>query len=145
MEALTDEVEERAWEYIKRIDAMGGSVSAIEQGFMQNEIARSSYEYQDNIEKGKKIIVGVNKFTVEEKPQGDIFSIDDSIRNLQVEKLRKLKSERDNGKVKASLAKLAEAAKENSNLMPCILDSVENYATLGEIADVMRKVFGEYK
>ena len=145
VEALTDEVEEKAWEYIRRIDAMGGSVSAIEQGFMQNEIARSSYEYQDNIEKGKKIIVGVNKFTVEEKPQGDLFSIDDSIRSLQVEKIKKLKTERDNSKVKSSLVKLEESAKGNSNLMPFILDAVENYATLGEIADVMRKVFGEFK
>jgi methylmalonyl-CoA mutase, N-terminal domain len=144
VEALTDEVEQKAWEYIKRIDVMGGAVAAIEQGFMQNEIARSSYEYQGDIEKGKKIIVGVNKFIVEEKPQGDLFSIDDSIRELQVEKLRRLKSERDNTQVKTSLAKLEEVAKGAANLMPHILVAVENYATLGEIADVMRKVFGEY-
>ena len=82
---------------------------------------------------------------MEEKPQGDIFSIDDSIRTLQANKLKKLKSERDNAKVKASLSKLEETAKGTSNLMPHILTAVENYATLGEIADVMRKVFGEYK
>lgn len=145
VEALTDEVEIKAWEYIKRIDAMGGSVSAIEQGFMQNEIARSSYEYQDKIEKGEKIIVGVNKFTAEEKKPDNVFSVDDSIRSLQVEKLRKLKSERDNNKVKPSLAKIEEAARGTNNLMPRILQAVENYVTLGEIADVMRKVFGEYK
>ncbi|MBI4946030.1 MAG: methylmalonyl-CoA mutase [Bacteroidetes bacterium] len=145
VEALTDEVETKAWEYIKRIDAMGGSVAAIEQGFMQNEIAHSSYEYQDNIEKGKKIIVGVNKFSVEEKPQGDVFTVDDFIRSFQIEKLRKLKSERDNSKVKPSLVKLEESVRGSSNLMPSILAAVENYATLGEISDVMRKVFGEYK
>lgn len=145
VEALTDEVEAKAWEYIKKIDAMGGSVSAIEQGFMQNEIARSSYEYQDKIEKGEKIIVGVNKFIAEEKPQGNVFSVDDSVRKVQVEKIQKVKAERNNDKVKASLAKVEEAARENSNLMPHILEAVENYSTLGEIADVMRKVFGEFK
>jgi len=145
VETLTDEVEEKAWEYIKRIDAMGGSVAAIEQGYMQNEIARSSYEYQDNIEKGKKVIVGVNKFTIEEKPQGDLFSIDDSIRSLQVEKLRKLKKNRDNVKVQKALSELETAARGTGNLMPHILQAVENYTTLGEIADKMRKVFGEYK
>lgn len=145
VETLTNEVEEKAWEYIRRIDAMGGSVSAIEQGFLQNEIARSSYEYQDNIEKEKKIIVGVNKFKVEEKPQGDVFSVDDSIRSLQIEKIKKLKNERDHSKVKTSLTRLEEAAKGDSNLMPHIVEAVENYATLGEIADTMRKVFGEFK
>lgn len=145
VEALTDEVEARAWEYIKRIDAMGGSVAAIEQGFMQHEITRSSYEYQDNIEKGRKIIVGVNKFTVEEKPQGDLFSVDDSIRKVQTGQVRDLRAKRDNSKVTASLSALEQAAKGDSNLMSHILTAVENYATLGEIADVMRKVFGEYK
>jgi len=145
VEALTDEVEAKAWEYINRIDAMGGSVPAIEQGFMQNEIARSSYEYQDKIEKKEKIIVGLNKFTAEEKPQEDVFSIDDSVRKVQVEKIQKVKSERNNEKVKTSLAKIEEAARSTNNLMPLILQAVENYATLGEIADTMRKVFGEFK
>lgn len=145
VEALTDEVEAKAWEYIKRIDAMGGSVSAIEQGFMQNEIARSSYEYQDNIEKGKKIIVGVNKFTSEEKTREDVFSVDDSVRKVQVEKIQKVKAERNNDKVKIALAKIEDAARSSANLMPHILEAVENYATLGEIADTMRKVFGEFK
>ena len=144
-EKLTDEVEEKAWEYIRKIDAMGGSVAAIEQGYLQNEIARSSYEYQDRIEKAKKVIVGVNKFTIEEKPQENVFSIDDSIRKVQSDKIKKVKAERNNEAVKAALAKLEEAAKTNTNLMPPILQAVECYATLGEVADVMRKVFGEYK
>ena len=145
VEALTDEVEAKAWEYIKKIDAMGGSVSAIEQGYMQNEIARSSYEYQDKIEKGEKIIVGVNKFTMKEAPKEDIFSINDSIRSIQIEKIINVKAKRDAGKVKAALQRLDETARNGGNLMPVILEAVEQYATLGEISDVMRKVFGEYK
>ncbi len=145
LEALTNEVEEKAWEYIRKIDAMGGSVAAIEQGYLQNEIARSSYEYQDNIEKGKKIIVGVNKFEVDERPPENLFSIDDSIRKVQSEKIKNLKLQRDHAKVKAALEGVEEAARGTENLMPSILTAVECYATLGEIADTMRKVFGEFK
>ncbi|MEO5642139.1 MAG: methylmalonyl-CoA mutase family protein [Bacteroidia bacterium] len=145
VEALTDEVEAKAWEYIERIDAMGGSVSAIEQGFMQDEIAGSSYAYQNAIQNGTKIIVGVNKFQVEEKPMENLLTIDDNIRVQQIEKINKLKSERDNEKVKMLLDKIETAAKGTDNLMPHILSAVEAYTTLGEIADVMRKVFGEYR
>jgi methylmalonyl-CoA mutase, N-terminal domain len=145
VEALTDEVEAKAWEYIERIDAMGGAVSAIEQGYMQDEIAGSSYQYQRSIEDGSKIIVGVNKFTAKEAPMENLFTVDDSIRLQQMEKLAKLKSERDNEKVKALLAKIDTVARGNENLMPPILEAVEAYATLGEIADVMRGVFGEYR
>lgn len=144
VEALTSEVEAAAWEYIRKIDAMGGSVSAIEQGYIQDEIAASSYRYQDDIEKGEKIIVGVNKFTIDEKPLDDIFTVDDSIRHLQVEKIRQLKQDRDNVKVKAALTRLDEHARSGVNLMPAILQASEDYATLGEIADTLRNVFGEY-
>ncbi len=145
VEALTDEVEAKAWEYIERIDAMGGSVSAIEQGFMQDEIAASSYAYQNAIQNGTKIIVGVNKYQVEEKPMQNLLTIDDNIRVQQIEKIKKLKADRDNKKVEALLAKIESAANGTENLMPHILAAVEEYATLGEIADVMRKVFGEYR
>jgi methylmalonyl-CoA mutase N-terminal domain/subunit len=145
VEALTNEVEEKAWEYIEKIDAMGGSVSAIEQGFMQDEIAGSSYAYQNAIQNGTKIIVGVNKFQVEEKPLENLLTIDDNIRIQQIEKLKKLRAERDNKKVEELLKKVETAAKGTDNLMPHILAAVEEYATLGEIADVMRKVFGEYR
>jgi methylmalonyl-CoA mutase, N-terminal domain len=145
VEALTDEVEAAAWEYIKKIDAMGGSVSAIEEGYMQDEIAKSAYLYQANIQNGSKIIVGVNKFEVEEKPIQDIFTVDDSIRKVQIDKINKVKAERDNQKVNALLENLEAAARSTSNLMPIILEASENYATLGEMADVLRKVFGEYK
>jgi methylmalonyl-CoA mutase N-terminal domain/subunit len=144
VETLTSEVEAAAWKYINHIDAMGGAVSAIEQGYMQNEIAASAYKYQTDIQSGEKIIVGVNKFTVQEKPLSDIFTIDDSIRQLQIEKINKVKAERDNEKVKNILTQLDSDAKTGVNLMPSILLAAENYATLGEIADVMRGVFGEH-
>ena len=145
IEALTNEVEEKAWEYIKKIDAMGGSVNAIEQGYIQNEIASSAYKYQNQIEKKEKTIVGLNKFQTKEKPFDNILTIDDSIRNKQIEKIKKIKAERDNKKVEESLNKLESHARGDINLMPVILNACENYATLGEIADKLRTVFGEYK
>jgi methylmalonyl-CoA mutase N-terminal domain/subunit len=145
VEALTDEVEAKAWEYINKIDAMGGSVAAIEAGFMQDEIAASSYAYQSAIQKGEKIIVGVNKFTVQEEPMGNLLTIDDSIRNTQIEKINAVKNSRNNADVSANLAAIDAAARSTENLMPHILKAVESYATLGEIADVLRKVYGEYR
>lgn len=144
IEALTDELERAAYIYIDKIDAMGGSVKAIEQDFIQREIAASAYTYQNEIESGDRIIVGVNKYTQEEEAPHNVFRIDDSIRKQQVEKLNRLKSGRDNYLVAVNLANLVAAAKGSSNLMPYILSAVESYATLGEIADAMRGVFGEY-
>lgn len=144
VETLTNEVEEKAWDYIRRIDEMGGAVGAIEQGFIQREIAQSAYQYQQDIEKGEKIIVGVNKFTLQEPPLKNLFTVDDSIRQIQSEKLNELRNSRNNKAVKASLSALEKAARGDDNLMPFILEAVENYATLGEISDVLRKVFGEY-
>jgi len=145
IESLTHEVEEAAWKLIEKIDAMGGSVSAIEQGFIQNEIARSAYEYQRQIETGEKIIVGVNKFKSEEETTLPPFKIDDSIRNLQVEKLKNLKDGRDKPKVDQLLQQLNDKANSDENLMPAVIEAVENKVTLGEIADELRGVFGEYK
>lgn len=144
IENLTDEIEAAAWKYIDKIDAMGGSVNAIENDYMQNEIAGASYQYQKEIETGERVSVGVNKFVQEEEGLTEVFNIDDSIRKLQTEKLTKLKAERDNKEVERSLNKLEDAARDNINLMPFIIDAVEHYATLGEIADVFRKTFGEY-
>ena len=144
VEALTDEVEQAAWEYIRKIDEMGGSVAAIEEGYIQQAIAESAYRYQDDIEKGEKVIVGVNKFTVEEQLKEEIFSVDDSIRSIQMKKLQKLKSERDAAKVAENLSRLEKAAQGDQNLMPIIIDCVEAYCTLGEVADTLRKVFGEF-
>jgi methylmalonyl-CoA mutase N-terminal domain/subunit len=144
IEQLTNEVEEAAWKYIHTIDEMGGAVNAIEAGYIQQEIANSGYEYQRAIESGEKIIVGQNKFIVEEAPLMNLLSVDDSIRQLQIDKIKKIKSDRDNAKTIFHLSNLQQAAKDGSNLMPHILNAVENYVTLGEIADEMRKVFGEY-
>ncbi|HMO63199.1 MAG TPA: methylmalonyl-CoA mutase family protein [Ferruginibacter sp.] len=145
VEALTDEIEKNASQLIEKIDALGGSVAAIEQGFMQEEIARSAYDYQRQIESGEKIIVGVNKFTVEQDSAVPGFKIDDSIRQVQAEKLKMLRQKRNASKVVACLDAIETAAMNGSNLMPVVIDAVENYCTLGEIADALRKVFGEHK
>ena len=145
IENLRSLIRESINEYINKIDAMGGSVQAIEDGYIQDEIAGSAYRYQNDIESGDKIIVGVNKFTAEEKPIENIFVVDDNIRVQQIAKLNQLKSERDNQKVTLLLQKLDADARANVNLMPSILEACEQYATLGEIADTFRNVFGEYK
>ncbi|MBU3714895.1 MAG: methylmalonyl-CoA mutase, partial [Ferruginibacter sp.] len=145
VESLTNEVEEKAWALIEAIDTMGGSVAAIEEGFIQDEIARSAYTYQQQIENENKIIVGVNKFISEAEEKIPGFKIDDSIQIMQSEKLKALKQRRNNELVKACLDELTENANTGKNLMPSVLKAVESYCTLGEIADTLRKVFGEYK
>lgn len=144
VENLTDEIEAAAQLYIDKIDAMGGSVNAIENGYIQNEIGDAAYQYQVEIEAGTRVIVGVNKFTQEQEGINDVFTIDESIRTIQTDKLNKLKSERDNVAVEKALSDLKNAATGTENLMPYILVAVEAYASLGEIADVLRSVFGEY-
>ncbi len=145
IENLTDEVEQKAWEYIKRIDDMGGAVNAIEAGFIQQEIAASAYKYQRDIESGEKIIVGQNKFTIKEPPFDKVFSINDSIRQVQIEKLKIMKAARDVNTITSAITALEQSAKDGTNLMPHILHAVENYATLGEVSDALRRVFGEYE
>ena len=145
IESLTNEMEEKAMELIEKIDAMGGSVNAIEEGFIQEEIARSAYEYQRQIETNEKIIVGVNKFKLPEEDPIPGFRVEDSIRNLQVEKLKGLKAGRDNAKVDQCLQVLNDKASGGENIMPAVIEAVENKVTLGEIADELRGVFGEYK
>ncbi len=145
VEALTNEVKAAAWKLVEKIDAMGGSVAAIEEGFMQDEIARSAYEYQRQVESGEKIIVGVNKFQVEEKNTTPVFRIDESIQKIQSDKLKALRAKRNNEAVQHCLADLAAKAKSGDNLMPAVVEAVEHYCTLGEIADTLRGVFGEYR
>jgi methylmalonyl-CoA mutase N-terminal domain/subunit len=144
VEELTDTIEAEAWKYIDKIDAMGGSVNAIEQGYIQEEIARASYEYQKEVEASERIIVGVNKFAEQAKPLEKVFRVDDSIRIVQTEKINKLKAERNLLEVEQALATLKQHAQGNENLMPDIIKAVEAYATLGEIANTLREVFGEY-
>ncbi len=145
VEQLTDEMEAAAYKYMHTIEAMGGSVSAIEQGYMQNEIANSAYLYQQNIENKSKIIVGVNQFISEDKNKTPVFKIDESIRKIQTDKLIALKSERNSNEVEKCLNKLKQDTLDDINVMPSIINCVENYATLGEIADIFRNIFGEYK
>lgn len=145
VESLTDEVEQKAWDLVHKIDAMGGSVSAIEAGFMQDDIARSAYEYQRSIESGEKVIVGVNKFMVDKEAPVPGFRIDDHIRVVQSEKLKSLRARRNQQKVSECLENISSAAKGDANLMPSVIEAVENHCTLGEIADELRKIFGEYK
>ena len=145
IESLTNEIEEKAWQLIEKIDVMGGSVPAIEQGFIQNEIARSAYEYQRQIENNEKIIVGLNKFQVQEDRSPSIFKVDDSIRQVQIQKLQQLKNDRSNAKVDQCLQLLNDKASGDENLMPAVIDAVENKVTLGEIADELRSIFGEHR
>lgn len=145
IESLTNETEAAAWKLIGKIDAMGGSVPAIEQGFIQNEIARSAYEYQKNIETGEKIIVGVNKFHIDEPGKIPILRVDDSIRTVQAAKLEKLRSNRNPAKCDQLLQLLSDKATSGENIMPVVVEAVENKCTLGEIADTLREIFGEYK
>ncbi len=145
VEYLTDEIEKRVWEYIEKIEAMGGAIKAIEAGFIQNEIAKSAYEYQMKIERKEKIIVGVNEFKTDEKQKIEIFKLNEEAIKKQLERLKKLREERDNDKVKSTLKRLRESALLGENLMPPIIECVEAYATLGEISDTLREIWGEYK
>jgi len=145
VEYLTDEIERLAGEYIARIDQMGGSVKAIEAGFIQNEIARAAYEAQKRIEGGEDIVVGVNRFQIDEKPFTDILHVDDSLRAKQVARLEHTRATRDAGAVERALAAIRGAAVGADNLMPHILAAVEAYATLGEISDTLRSIWGEFE
>lgn len=146
VEALTDKITDEVWKYINKIEEMGGMVKAIEKGYPQKEIQDSAYRYQRDVESGERIVVGVNKFTVKEEAPKGLLRVDPSLRKLQVDKLTKVKKERDNGEVEKRLAALKAGAEDpNTNLMPLILDAVRVYASLGEICDVLRHQFGEYE
>jgi methylmalonyl-CoA mutase N-terminal domain/subunit len=145
IEFLTNEMKAKAWQLIQKIDAMGGSVNAIEEGFIQDEISRSAYHYQRNIETNEKIIVGVNKFQVTETSPPALLKIDDSIRTIQIEKLEKLKSTRNPARCDQLLQILNDKATSGENIMPAVIEAVEHRCTLGEISDTLREVFGEYK
>jgi methylmalonyl-CoA mutase N-terminal domain/subunit len=144
VEALTAEIEAKAFELIQKIDKMGGAVSAIEKGFMQEEIARSSYAYQKSIESKEQIIVGVNDFLVDEPKYEGVFKIDDSIRKIQSDKLAKLRANRNQSLVDTHINSIKEAAKNDTNIMPHVIEAVECKATLGEIANALREVYGEF-
>jgi len=145
VERLTNEMEGGAVEYFERIDALGGMVPAIERGFPQREIAEAAYRYQQAVDRKEKIVVGVNDYVAEEEPPLDILHIDESVGRQQRERLAQLRRERDNRRVTQTLKDLEVAARGDKNTMPCILDCVRAYATLGEICDALRNVFGTYE
>ncbi len=146
IETLTDKIEKEAYDYIDKIDRMGGAVAAIEKGYMQQEMAAHAYEYQHEVELGKRTVIGVNKFNDSKKlAEQDVLTADLSVGERQIARLEKMKAARDNEAVKAALEKLREAAKGTENLMPYLIDAVKTYATLGEICGVLREEFGEYK
>jgi methylmalonyl-CoA mutase, N-terminal domain len=145
VESMTDQIEQQATAYIERIDALGGAVEAISRGFQQKEIQDSAYSYQRSIEQGDTIIVGVNKFSVEEGAPEGLLRVKEEVEVNQKESLARMKAGRDNEKVEVSLRALEQAAKGTENLMPFILNAVKSYATLGEIANVFRGVFGTHR
>lgn len=145
IEALTNRMEEKAYEYFREIKSLGGVVPAIEKGFFQREIAKSAYLYQKAVEEHRRIIVGINEFIDEELPRVEILKIDPSVEKSQIESLRKVRKERNIKEVKETLKRLKDAAQTQENLMPKILDCVKAYATIGEMIDVLREEFGEYK
>jgi methylmalonyl-CoA mutase N-terminal domain/subunit len=145
VETLTNEMESACRDYFARIDDMGGMVPAIERGYPQREIQEASYRFVKAVEAREKIIVGVNDFVVEEEPPVDILVIDERIEQRQCDKLRRLRAERHNARVAACLAELKRVAEGNGNLMPPLLECIRAYATLGEMCDALREVFGEYQ
>jgi methylmalonyl-CoA mutase N-terminal domain/subunit len=145
VETLTNEIEAKAQEYIDRVEDMGGSVAAIESGYMQTEIQEAAVGQQQEIEKGTRVVVGVNKFRSDEEPEPVIFRVNTQLAQAQVGRLRKVRAERDAAAAQAALQRLGGAARGTDNLMPSILDAVRAYATLGEICGELRKVWGEYR
>ena len=144
VETLTNEIERAAWEYIERIDAMGGMVAAIERSYPQREIAEASYRYQMAVDRKEKVVVGVNDYVTDEKPL-EILQIDETVAHRQAQRLAKLRAERSKDEVARRLTTLRKAAEGKDNLMPFLYDAVKAYATLGEICDAMRDVFGTYE
>jgi methylmalonyl-CoA mutase N-terminal domain/subunit len=145
VESLTDQIEEQVLDYLKKIEDMGGAVSAVEQGYMQREIHEKAYEFQKKVESGEEVVVGVNRFRIEGEKQPELLRVDPNLGKVQRAKLEKLRERRDNDKVKLALEALRNGAKGTENLMPLILDAVRVYATIGEICGVLREEFGEYR
>ncbi|MBC7357580.1 MAG: methylmalonyl-CoA mutase family protein [Desulfacinum sp.] len=145
VEAMTDKIEAEIEEYIKKIDAMGGTLAAIEQGYIQKEIQDSAYRFQKEIESGERVYVGINKYTMEEPEPTNLLKVDMKVGEIEAEKLKKLRAERDQAQWKAALDRLREVSQSDENVMPAVIEAVKARATIGEICDVWRDVFGEYR
>ncbi len=144
IESLTNNMEEKILDYLKRIDDMGGAIEAVETGYMQKEIQQSAYRYQRDIEDQEKVVIGVNRFITDDEINMKLLRVDSSVAKRQTDRLKEVRQNRDGQKVEETLANLRKAAGSNKNLMPPIIDSVRAYATLGEICGVLRDVYGEY-
>ncbi len=144
VETMTNQIEEQAWEYIEKIDGMGGMLAAIDQGFPQKEIANSSYKFQQQLDRGERVMIGVNKYTAEEEQEIDVLKIDDRVTEEQIKRLHETKRRRDNTAVRKALSELRTDAKTGANVMPRVIEAVQAYATEQEICDVFRDVFGVY-
>jgi len=145
MEWLTTQIENKAMEYISEINKMGGAPKAIEKGYIQKEIARSAYNHQRAVDSGEQVIVGVNRFTVEEEHAPETLEVGIETERRQIERLKRLRQERDNQKVSEVLDRVRSAARGDQNVMPVLIEAVKAYATVGEISDAFRDVFGEYR
>jgi methylmalonyl-CoA mutase N-terminal domain/subunit len=145
VEALTDEMEEAAYEYIHKIDDMGGMLKAIERNYPQMEIADAAYRFQQEIDQRIRVMVGVNKYETHEELPVDIYHVDETLEQHQIDRTRRVKGDRDNTKVRESLERLGNACVGSENVMPCLIDAASSYATLQEMCDVFREAFGEYR
>jgi methylmalonyl-CoA mutase N-terminal domain/subunit len=145
IEHLTDEIEEDAVAYLEKIEAMGGMLRAIETGYVQREIQEAAYRYQKAVEAQEQVVVGVNRFQLEEEPPVNVLRIDPALEQAQIERVRALRERRDSQAVMAALTKLKQAATTDENLLPRILECVESYATVGEISNALREIWGEYR
>lgn len=145
VEALTDQLEKEALNYIAKIDQLGGAVAAIEKGYMQREIQESAYRYQKEVESGDRTVIGVNRFSGGSEPPIELLKVDPAVGERQVARLKDVRAKRDPKKVSAALQQLRRAAQSEDNTMPSILEAVKSYATLGEICCVLREIFGEYQ
>jgi methylmalonyl-CoA mutase N-terminal domain/subunit len=144
VEYLTDEIEQKAVELMSQIESKGGSVACVENGWFRDEIARSAYRYQKEIEQGEAIVVGVNKFKTEQNEIPTVLKLDPALERKQIESLQAVKSRRDKGRVQKSLERLKDASVSDENLVGPVLEAIEQYATVGEISDVFRNLWGEY-
>jgi methylmalonyl-CoA mutase N-terminal domain/subunit len=145
IESLTDEIEAKVWEYIQKIDDLGGAVKCVELGYMQKEIQNSAYRYQKAIENNEQVVIGVNKFQIKEESKKNLMRVDPAVEKFQVEKTQKVRAEREQQQVDKCLQELRAAAQTDENLMPVLIKAVKSYATLGEICNILREEFGEYQ
>lgn len=145
LENLTNRIEENIWQLLQKIEDMGGALEAIHKGYVQGEISRSAYDYQRAVDKGEQVVVGVNKYTVKQEERQVVMEVEAGVEKKQKERLRLLKQNRDQRQVSCVLEKVRHAAQTDENLMPVLIEAVKSYATVGEISDVLRGVFGEYR